>query len=139
MSFCELVVWLSRIKLVLVMYVQSDSISCHPEYSVTARRRMIEKYPYVMKRNTEAYIDLLSMIVRNSELLGTPDKNAEEELQHAIQEFKNTQKSRVNKLRSLYFRGIHFLEVHLPEKEMETLRRWYQPVKRMIFRLPKVT
>lgn len=119
------------------MYVQSDSISCHPEYSVIARKRMIEKYPYVMERNIEAYIDMLSMVVRNSKLLGTPDKNAEEELQHAIQEFKHTQKSRVNKLRGLYFRSIHFLEVHLPEKEMEILRRWYQPVKRIIFRLPK--
>lgn len=121
------------------MYVQSDSISCHPEKSVIARRRMIEKYPYVMKRNIEAHIDMLSMIVRNSKLLGTPDKDAEDELQHEIQEFKYAQGNRLNKLRGLYFRSIHFLETHLPEKEMETLRRWYQPIKRIIFRLPKET
>lgn len=119
------------------MYVQSDSISNDPEKSIIARRRMIEKYPYVMKRNAEAHIDMLSMIVRNSELLGIPDKEAEAELKQEISDFRFSQKSRLNKLRGLYFRGIHFLEVHLPEKEMETLRRWYQPLKRIIFRLPK--
>ena len=116
------------------MYMQSDSISANPRKSIIARKRMIEKYPYVMQRNRNAYIDMLSMIVRNTRLIGEPDSWAEEEFQRIRQCNKRTLK---DKIMRRYFDTIHFLEVHLPEKQMETLRKWYQPIKRIIFRLPK--
>ena len=116
------------------MFMQGDSISANPRKSIIARRRMIEKYPYVMQRNKAAYIDMLSMIVRNTRLLGEPDSWAEEEFLRVRQWKKRTLK---DKIRGRYFSTIHFLEVHLSEKNMETLRKWYQPIKKVIFGLAK--
>lgn len=116
------------------IYVQKDSISMDPRKSIAARRRMIEKYPYVMKRNNAAYLQMLFVIMTNSKLVGEPDKEVEREY-NRVKKLKNG--SFKKKIKSRYFGCIHFLETHLPENQMETLRKWYQPIKRVIFRLPK--
>ena len=116
------------------MYLQEDSISMDPRKSIIARKRMIQKYNYVMRRNRDAYLDMPSMVVRNCRLLGMPDKKIEKE-------FERVKKGRTGSikqsLKAYYFRSIHFLEVHLPGNQMETLREWYQPIKRVIFGLSK--
>ena len=67
------------------MYLQDDSISADPNKSIVARKRMIEKYPYVMRRNLNAYIDMLTSIVVNSEKAGKPDEVARVQLDNAVE------------------------------------------------------